>query len=329
MGLSGDQPDPVQRALQRASAARARAQRLVEIYQRLEHQAATATAPIASILLDTAARQRESERRFRAVARLHQQHAHHLARLTAHRDATAHHAGISEALRGSGPFITAISEHLAEPSAGLALIGSPPVPLSVAASDTVARAALNLELSFGEGPAHDVAADTALIRKHPLISCDLAQHWPLWGSAIAGLGVRTVVAAPLRLGTQCVAALLAFRPDASVNTGLIDRVGDLAVSLSHTLHAPPHTPWASTPDVTTALQHDALDDAEGIELLLDETDLHPATHQAAGMLFEQLDISITDAYALLRARAFATNHTLNALAMKVIAGETELSADFG
>ena len=319
MGLSGDQPDPVQRALQRASAARARAQRLVEIYQRLEHQAATATAPIASILLDTAARQRESERRFRAVARLHQQHAHHLAhRVTAAprgadpHETDPHETGVSDAVRGSGSFITAISEYLAEPSAGLALIGTPPVPISVAASDTIARAALDCELSIGEGPAHDVAADETIGQRRPLVSGDLGRQWPLWGSMIAPLGVRTIVAAPLLLEAHCVAALLTFHPSVNVGAGHVDRVADLAASLSHTLHAPPDTPWST--------------DSEAVELLLEETDIQPATHQAAGMLFAQLGISITDAYALLRARAFATDHTLNALAAKVIAGEIDLSA---
>ena len=307
VGSSPEQPDPVARALRRASNARASADRIAAVYQRLEHQSRLVPPGLASILLDTAARHRESERRFRAVAVLHQQHAHRLARLSAARNATTAPADAG----GPSPFMAALSEQLDRLSTGLSLLGKRGMPLSSAASDATSRAAMNVELSVGEGPAHDVAVGWPGIGSSPLVSSDPARRWPLYGPALAPLGVGTVIAARLGPDESCIGALLAFTRSSEPDSGLVDRVQDLAMSLSHALGAGPDSLGGDPPD--------------SLAVLMEEAYLHPGVHQAAGMLSVQLEVTLGDAYAILRARAFSDNSTLDALAAQVVAGQVNLS----
>ena len=62
------------------------------------------------------------------------------------------------ALLRSNPdaFIAAIADCLRQPSAALTLLRSERAVLATAASDATSRVAQSLELTLGEGPAHDV-----------------------------------------------------------------------------------------------------------------------------------------------------------------------------
>src|SRR5262249_19661128 len=75
------------------------------------------------------------------------------------------------------------------------LRGRRPAAVVAAASDAIARAAQDLELALGEGPA--VTAMTADVPVRA-VGGSLPDRWPLYGPAIGELGVRAVVAGPLR-----------------------------------------------------------------------------------------------------------------------------------
>lgn len=268
----------------------------------MEGRAETAAPELASILLSSAARQRESERRFEAMVTLHQHHARRLKRRLA----------ASDVASGDDAFIVAIADCLRQPSAALTLLGHERAVLATAASDATSRVAQNLELTLGEGPAHDIGAGPPVHGDTDVIVVrDLVHRWPLYGSAVGPLGVRAVIAAPLRLADTCVGALVAFGPTTTVAMDAVLRLQDLAAGLTHAAQALP----------------DTFNIIESLDLmpLLDETDTHPAIHQAAGMLSVQLGTTITDAYAVLRARAFADDVDIDALAAKVVRREIRIT----
>jgi hypothetical protein len=67
-----------------------------------------------------------------------------------------------------------------------------------------------------------------------------------------------------------------------------------------------------------------VDGAIAAELSGGELD-HTEVHQASGMVSVQLDIGVLDALARLRARAFADDTTVRAVALEVIAGRLRLT----
>ncbi|MGH3611146.1 MAG: hypothetical protein ACRDRK_00695 [Pseudonocardia sp.] len=141
--------------------------------------------------------------------------------------------------------------------------------------------------------------------------CDLDRRWPFYGSALRPLGVRAVIAAPLRFADTCLGALVAFGPTTTATTEAAVRLQDLAAGLTHATHV--------LPDTSSII--------ESFDLmpLLAEADTHPAIHQAAGMLSAQLGTTVTDAYAVLRARAFADDTDIDALAVKVVRREIRIT----
>jgi hypothetical protein len=59
--------------------------------------------------------------------------------------------------------------------------------------------------------------------------------------------------------------------------------------------------------------------------MFDDRDLRPVVHQAAGMLCVQAGCPISDALALIRARAFADAEPVEATAMRIVSGHLRLA----
>jgi hypothetical protein len=77
--------------------------------------------------------------------------------------------------------------------------------------------------------------------------------------------------------------------------------------------------------VADALVHTELLDASGPDppgsSLLADGDHRAVVHQAAGMIIEQLGCDVTDALAVLRARAFVGDEPVGAVARRVVRRE--------
>lgn len=255
------------------------------------------------MMLTTAARQRESARRFRSLAALHTQHAERLARSRSRGDGAD----------SAGSFIATLADQLRQPSAALTVLGSRREVLATAASDATSRVAQSLELTTGEGPAHDVAADRpSAIGTATLVTDDVVSRWPYYGPSIASLGVHAVVAAALGPVGYRFGALIVFCPTPAVATGTIDRLADLAASLTHG-----EQEQADAGEIVAS--------SDGLALLLDEVEIHAVVHQATGMLSAQLGLPIGDALAVLRARAFADGQDINSLAEMVVRRDVHFS----
>jgi hypothetical protein len=195
-------------------------------------------------------------------------------------------------------FLSTVAEVLGVPFAAAALCGVEQVPLAVAASDTTARAAQELERVLDEGPGL-----AAVTEGTPVTATGSAMfdRWTRYGPAVAELGVRAVIAVPLRLSATCFGALCAYDRapaiEAGVAAGAVVMAEAMALSmLDGGLPGPPG------------------DDG-----------FQPRIHQAAGILSAYHDCSMADAEAMLRAHAFAENRPVADVASDVIGSRTRLA----
>jgi GAF domain len=188
------------------------------------------------------------------------------------------------------------------PSAAVILLADEQWEVVVAASDATARAAHDLEFVLGEGPAHLAAAcgQTAQVT-----GTALGDRWPQYGPAVARLGVRAVIAVPL-LPSTGLGAVCAYssQPAISRDAAMAAiRIADaLPLTLARVLRG-----WT----------------ADGIaELpLFGEAGFPAVVHRAAGMVSLQCGCEITDALALLRARAFSAGRPAEEIAAGILRGE--------
>ena len=262
---------------------------------RHEAQAVTGPESLRALHLRIADLHRRTERRHLASAAAHRMLATRMAGWLAHADGAR-----------MPVFLAAVAGLMGTDSA-LAVLSSRHGVAAAAASDSIARAAHDAERITAEGPTLDAAGTGA-----PVMAAghDLAERWPLYGAAVADLGVASVLATPLRVGTADLGALCvfgqrpAFRDDAMV---ILDGV---AAALTHELlERTDQIPFCGP-------------DSDGPVLeLFGSGNPESAISQAAGMVSVQCGGSIGDAAALLSARAFADGVPVAAVARQVLQGE--------
>jgi len=203
-------------------------------------------------------------------------------------------------------FIDAVAAAIGMRSAAVILLGTQRGEAVVAASDAIARAAHDLEFVLGEGPAHFAVAHGRTVQVAGTALCD---RWSQYGPEVIRLGVQAVIAVPLRpparLGAVCAyASLPAIGEEAAMTAGAI--ADALPVTLSQAAHD--RQPGDGAPALP----------------LFGEADFPAVVHQAAGMVSQQCGCGITDALALLRARAFSAGRPAEEIAADVVRGELRL-----
>jgi hypothetical protein len=286
----------VARLQERVAEERRRAVRAAEIAARYEEQSAAGPQHLRSLCTRMAVLHRQMQTRHRTSAALHEVHA---LRMQAWAD-------------GRGPafrpvFMAAVAAAMGVGSAAATLRGRRPAAMVTAASDVVARVARDLEVALGEGPA--VTAMTAGVPVSA-VGGSLPDRWPLYGPAIGELGVRAVVAVPLRHASGCIGTLCAYNPEPVLPDSVIVAAGRVADAVTYTMLLPPQ-------DVTA--------DEDVLDLpLFAEIDYQAAVHQAAGMVAVQFGCGIDDAECLLRARAFADGRPVEEVALSVLRLQTRL-----
>ena len=281
---------------ERAAEERRRAVRAAEIAARYEELAAAGPEHLWSLRIRMAVLHRQMQTRHRTSAALHEVHA---IRMEAWAD-------------GRGPafrpvFMSAVAAAMGVGSAAATLRGRRLAAVVAAASDALARAAHDLEVALGEGPG--VTAMTAGVHVSA-VGGSLPDRWPLYGPAIGELGVRAVVAVPLRHASGCIGTLCAYSPEPVLPDSVIAAAGRVADAVTHTMLLQP-------PDLA------ADGDARDVPLF-GEIDYQAVVHQAAGMVAVQCGCGIDDAERLLRARAFADGRPVEEVALSVLGQETRL-----
>lgn len=240
---------------------------------------------------------RQNETRHRAMAGLYQLHA---VRMTAWLSADDR-----PTLRPA--FMSAVAATLGTRSASATLRGSRRREVLAASSDGVARGANELEALLGEGPAVDAAAGRVCIRAE---GTELRDRWPLYGPAVAELGVRAVVAVPLQVPAACIGALCAYNREPVILDDMAAATGRIAGVLTYAMLR--NAGLAESADGLPAMP------------LFDEADHQAVVHQAAGMVSVLCKCGVDDAEDMLRARAFSEGQPVEQVALGVVRGETSL-----
>jgi hypothetical protein len=192
------------------------------------------------------------------------------------------------------------------PSAAVILLGAQRGEAVIAASDATARAAHDLEFVLGEGPAHLALARGQTVQAAGTALCG---RWPQYGPAVARLGVQAVIAVPLQpppgLGAVC-----AYGRQPAISDQAAMAASKIADALPLTLAQA--APGSLPSDEVPALP------------LFAEADFPAVVHQAAGMISQHCGCGISDAMALLRARAFSTGRPAEEVAAGVVRGGLRL-----
>jgi ANTAR domain/GAF domain len=195
--------------------------------------------------------------------------------------------------------------------------GSPDFVLSV--TGPAGERLAELQLTLGEGPCHDVLAAGA-----PALAADLAdehtaRRWPVFAAEARRAGAGAVFAFPLMIGAIRAGVLGLYRStpgpleSRQLGDGLI--LADAATVLL--LDSPGH-------DAADSAGADA--EGAGLDGQAPDLALHRAEiDQATGMLTVQLGASAADAFARLRAYAYASDRPLAEVAGDIVARRLRLS----
>lgn len=278
-----DAGDSVAGIWQRVNAERDRAERAGTVAASYEARVAAAPEYLRAIRARMAARHWETRDRHLVAAALHELYA---VRMEAWRS-----AGRGEEFQPV--FMSAVAAAIGLDSAAAEIRGHRAAAVVAAASDATARAAHDLEVILGEGP-----AKSAMAGREPVLAAgpSLARRWPLFGTAVGELGVRAVVAVPLESAAGCLGALCGYGVQPSIRHATAVIAGRVAEALTYTVLLPG-------------------------DPLFGELDYQAVVHQAAGVLSVRFACAIDDAEAMLRARAFAEGQSVEALAAGVVRGE--------
>lgn len=186
----------------------------------------------------------------------------------------------------------------------------------VCATDHLARSLEDLQFTVGEGPGCQAFETGQAVLVSDLTASP--HGWAAFREAANQLSVRAVFAFPLHLGAASFGALTAFRsePGELAGSDLVRAVrlsGAAAVAVLDLIVGV--APGAARTDST--------DDISDVP-----ADFHrPEVYQAAGMVMEQLGVTIEVATIRLRAHAFAAGRPISEVARDVVRRKLRLQAD--
>ncbi len=203
------------------------------------------------------------------------------------------------------PFV----EQLPVSGASICVIGVSENQLTVCTSDAVAARLDQMQFDLGEGPRTEVSRTG-----RPVLCADVRAEphpqWPVFGAAAAALDVGALFAFPILMG--------------AVQLGVVDLYRDTAGGLDRDTvrHALYLARTAAARSVGAAMRSAEQPDSPEVKRA---PALRREVHQATGMILIQLDTTATDAFAVLRAFAFANDRTVAEIAHDVLAGVIDFS----
>jgi hypothetical protein len=183
-------------------------------------------------------------------------------------------------------------------------------------TDPVCEQAAELQQMLGEGPCHDAAAFAAPVLAGDLDDEESGRRWPAFTPAARKLGARAVFAFPLAIGAIRAGVMGLYRsspgPLTSAHLGDCLLLGDAATVL-----------LLSGADHGTNGEDSAGPGGQPPDLALHRAEVD----QATGMLTMQLSVTITEAFARLRAYAYAHDRRLADVARDIVARRLRLVPD--
>jgi ANTAR domain/GAF domain len=185
-------------------------------------------------------------------------------------------------------------------------------------TDPAGEQLAELQLVLGEGPCHDVLASAAPVLAADLGDAEFSRRWPGFTPAARQLGAGAVFAFPLIVGAIRAGVLGLYRGSPGP---LPDRqLGDLLILAdAATVMLLASGPGDAGDEDGTAL------DGQAPDLALHRAEID----QATGMLTVQLGVSAGEAFARLRAYAYAQDRRLADVAGDIVARRLRLHRDPG
>jgi len=282
-------------ALARADAELRRAERTAEIAERHEQQLLTDPPPLQEFHLRMATTHRQVERQHRAASAMHATHAN---RLRASAEAGGQHHPLPR-------FMASVAEVANADGAAVTLFGPGMVETLTVVSDRATKAAQDLEFALGEGPARDTVAG-----RRPVLAVGirLRRHWPNYGPAVERLGIHSIAAVPVGPARKPLGALTLFGPHHHEDFENLRLLGGTVAAML-------------VPDEESDGPEECLSKGP----LLAEADHRAVVHQAAGVLSVQISCTVSDALALIRARAFADDISIESIAADIVGHRLRLA----
>lgn len=180
------------------------------------------------------------------------------------------------------------------------------------ATDALGERLAELQVTVGEGPAVDVWLGGGPALVADLDAPSSQARWPLFAPLAVEAGVAALFALPLCVGAIRVGVLSLYRLDVSHldAAALADSLAFAELALRLLLDEQADLNTAGVGEDALPLQN-------------------PHVHQATGMVAAQLGLGMADAFAHLRARAFAEQMPLSGLAADVVARRRRFDRDGG
>lgn len=192
------------------------------------------------------------------------------------------------------------------------------------ASDPVCEQLTELQLTLGEGPCHDVLASAAPVLAADVGDAESARRWPAFSPEAREVGAGAVFAFPLIVGAIRAGVLGVYRRSGGPLTG--GQLGDLLIVAD--LATMLLLDGAGSGDGAAGADGDGAGDGAWLDGQSPDLALHRAEiDQATGMLTVQLGVSVTEAFARLRAYAYSEDRRLADVASDVIARRLRLHPD--
>ena len=225
-------------------------------------------------------------------------------------------ARIAAAQQGEGPasvatLCQAAARWLGIDGASVTAVSGQGAREPLSASDEVSARLEELLFATGEGPGEEDFGFGS-----PMLVPDLelaAARWPGFVSAAVAAGARAVFAFPLQAGAIRVGVLSLYRAQPGPLTP-----GELADALVFAGFA-----LQMVLDAAAGISGSPEDQLDGLR------DNRAEVYQATGMISAQLGVSLEEAFARLRAHAFAVGATLGDVAEDVVSRKLRLRRDPG
>jgi hypothetical protein len=177
----------------------------------------------------------------------------------------------------------------------------------VAATDDIARSLVDQQFTLGDGPAFEAARTETPVLAPDLTAPTAGSRWPAYAPVALHHRAKAEFAFPLRVGAARIGVLTAYSD--TPTTLDPDTVADAMVLATFAA------------DALVGLQAGEGDQPAAFASSFIN---HSEVHQAAGMVSEQLGISIVDALVRLRSQSYASNTPLSVVARNVIYGHLTL-----
>lgn len=196
--------------------------------------------------------------------------------------------------------------------AAISIRGSMVASESLASTNQLSRDLEELQLTIGEGPSLEVLEGGPSVLADDFAGRQWQSRWPMFGPQAVEAGAEAVFALPMRIGAirGGVLALYGDRPTRLTTENLAEAWVFASLALRVLLDA----------------QDGITETNDGYPAVDPLSDARAEVHQAAGMISVQLDVSISEAFSRLRARAFGDGRALSSLAEDVVAGRLTFSA---